>query len=106
MEAFEEHSTYSSAIFLEHVVQFFKLPIECVQTDNGFDFTNRFSNTKRDYKRYLKATAQKLSICHKLIRSYTPRHNSKVERSNRKDQKCFYSKARFYSFVDFQLHVD
>jgi|GEM_PF-966124 len=45
MEAFEEHNTYSSAIFLEHLIKYFKFPIECVQTDNGFEFTNRFANT-------------------------------------------------------------
>ena len=35
VEAFEEHSTYSSMIFLVHLVQAFPMPIECVQTDNG-----------------------------------------------------------------------
>jgi len=106
LEAFEEHSTYSSAVFLEHVVKFFKFPIECVQTDNGFEFTNRFSNTKRDLPTLFEATAQKLGIHHKLIRPYTPRHNGKVERSHREDQKRFYSKAKFYSFADFKYQLD
>jgi hypothetical protein len=35
VEAFEEHSSYSSAQFLEHLVKAFPLPFECVQTDNG-----------------------------------------------------------------------
>ena len=35
VEAFEEHSIYSSMIFLVHLVQAFPMPIECVQTDNG-----------------------------------------------------------------------
>jgi transposase InsO family protein len=106
LEAFEEHSTYSSAVFLEHIVQFFKFPIECVQTDNGFEFTNRFSNTKRDLPTLFEATAQKLGIRHKLIRPYTPRHNGKVERSHREDQKRFYSKAKFYSFADFKHQLE
>ena len=38
-KAFEEHSTYSSMIFLLHLVQAFPMPIECVQTDNGTEFT-------------------------------------------------------------------
>ena len=41
LEAFEEHSTYSSALFLEHLIQAFPFPIECVQTDNGAEFTKR-----------------------------------------------------------------
>ena len=35
VEAFEEHSTYSSSVFLEHFIMHFPMPIECVQTDNG-----------------------------------------------------------------------
>lgn len=106
MEAFEEHNTYSSAVFLEHVVRRFKFPIECVQTDNGFEFTNRFSNTKRDLPTLFEATAVNLGIHHKLIRPYTPRHNGKVERSHREDQKRFYSTAKFYSFADFKLQLE
>ena len=30
---------------------------------------------------------KELNIKHKLIKSYTPRHNGKVERSHRKNQK-------------------
>ena len=32
VEAFEEHSTYSSTIFLVHMLRFFKFQVECVQT--------------------------------------------------------------------------
>ena len=39
VEAFEEHSSYSSLIFLEHLVKAFPCPVECVQTDNGQKFT-------------------------------------------------------------------
>jgi transposase InsO family protein len=40
-------------------------------------------------------------IQHKLIRPYTPRHNGKVERSHREDQKRFYDTHSFYSLADF-----
>jgi hypothetical protein len=43
----------------------------------------------------------KKSYSHKLIRPYTPRHNGKVERSHREDQKRFYSYHSFYSLEDF-----
>lgn len=48
---FDEQSTYSSAQFLKDAVKFFArrgVAIECVQTDNGFEFTNRFSQSKKD----------------------------------------------------------
>lgn len=52
VEAFEEHNTYSSAVFLDHLVKVFPLPIQCVQTDNGSEFTKRFTGTKREEKPY------------------------------------------------------
>ena len=106
LEAFEEHNTYSSTVFLEHLVKYFKFPIECVQTDNGIEFTNRFSSAKRDLPTLFEAKALELGIRHKLIRPYTPRHNGKVERSHREDQKRLYSKAKFYSFSDFKHQLE
>ena len=44
----------------------------------------------------LKPLPPNLGIRHKLIRPYTPRHNGKVERSHREDQKRFYSCHSFY----------
>ena len=42
------------------------------------------------------ATLAQYNIKHKLIRPYTPRHNSKVERSHRKDNEYFYATHTFY----------
>ena len=101
--AYPEQSTYSSADFLEKAVVWFKrrgIRIECVQTDNGTEFTNRFTTTKAKSTLF-EQTAARLGIRHKLIRPYTPRHNGKVERSHREDQKRFYSTHRFYSLADF-----
>ena len=102
--AYPEQSTYSSADFLQKTVAWFKrrgVTVECVQTDNGFEFTNRFSNSKRDIPTRFELTAKKLGIRHKLIRPYTPRHNGKVERSHREDQRRFYDTHRFASLADF-----
>ena len=102
--AYTEQSTYSSADFLRKVVAAFArkgVKVECVQTDNGFEFTNRFSNSKRNLPTLFEATASDLGIRHKLIRPYTPRHNGKVERSHREDQKRFYETHRFGSCNDF-----
>ena len=102
--AYPEQSTYSSTHFLRHVVEAFRrkgITVQCVQTDNGFEFTNRFSNSKRDIPTLFESTAAELGIRHKLIRPYTPRHNGKVERSHREDQKRFYATHRFWSLADF-----
>ena len=39
VEAFEEHNTYSYAVFLDHLLKAFPISIECVQTDNGTEFS-------------------------------------------------------------------
>ena len=101
--AYPEQSTYSSTEFLKKVILEFTrkgIEVECVQTDNGLEFTNRFSSST-DKKTLFETTLQDLGIRHKLIRPYTPRHNGKVERSHREDQKRFYNKHSFYSLEDF-----
>lgn len=108
LAAYPEQSTYSSADFLKRLTKWYArkgIKVECVQTDNGFEFTNRFSNSKRNLPTLFEQTAKKLEIRHKLIRPYTPRHNGKVERSHREDQKRFYSCHSFYSLQDFEKQL-
>lgn len=108
LSAYNEQSTYSSADFLKKVYSFFKhkgVIIECVQTDNGFEFTNRFANSNRELITLFEKTAADLGIRHKLIRPYTPRHNGKVERSHREDQRRFYDTHSFYSLADFAAQL-
>jgi transposase InsO family protein len=100
--AFQEVSTYSSVQFVEAMQKAFPFPVECIQTDNGFEFTNRFGNGKPTlFENRLK----QLNIRHKLIRPFTPRHNGKVERSHRKDNEYFYASRKFYSFDDFKTQL-
>ena len=101
VEAFEEHSTYSSAVFLRHFLERFPMPVECVQTDNGKAFSTSRKETLTLFQRVL----QEYGIRHKLIRPFTPRHNGKVERSHRKDNERFYASHTFYSFEDFSKQL-
>ena len=102
LKAYKEHSTYSSAQFIKYVVEKFPYAIECVQTDNGMEFTNRLNTNKKHRPTLFETTLEQLGIRHKLIRPYTPRHNGKVERSHRKDNEEFYSCHKFYNFSDFE----
>ena len=82
--AYPEQSTYSSADFVKRAILWYQrrgIKVECIQTDNGVEFTNRFSNSKRDIPTLFEATLAREGIRHKLIRPYTPRHNGKVEGS-------------------------
>ena len=105
LEAFKEHSTYSSTQFLLHVAEKFPYTIECVQTDNGFEFTNRMSNSKIKPLTLFEKTLAQMGIRHKLIKPFTPKHNGKVERSHRKDNEEFYARHTFFSFDDFKKQL-
>ena len=80
VEAFEGHSTYSSALFVEHLVKAFPCPIECIQTDNGTEFTNRFT-THRDKPTLFQVRLEQHGIRHKVIRPYTPRWSAATGRT-------------------------
>ena len=104
MKAFDEASTFTSTLFLVNMLKAFPFKVECVQTDNGLEFTKRFasnSNTPTLFERTLK----QLGIQHKLIKPFTPRHNGKVERSHRKDNEYFYATHKFYSLDDLNAQL-
>lgn len=103
IEAFQEHNSYSSMIFLEHMLKAFPFKVECVQTDNGCEFTKRLQ--KENDLTLFEEKLKELGIRHKLIKPYTPRHNGKVERSHRKDNEYFYASHTFYSFDDFKKQL-
>ena len=95
---FDEHTNWNSVRFLHYVRKKFPFNIECVQTDNGMEFTNAllYPGKLSEFEQYLK----KEKIAHKRIRVATPRHNGKVERVHRMDSERFYANKKFYSLED------
>ena len=49
---------------------------------------------------FITALCEELGVEHKCIKPRTPRHNGKVERSHRNDNKRFYKHLQFYSYDD------
>lgn len=98
----KEHSTYESTRFLERLIKVLPFKVECIQTDNGFEFTNRLSWNAgvRKIQTMFEKKLEEIGIRHKLIKPHTPRHNGKVERSHRKDQERFYYEKIFHSLED------
>ena len=91
---YREHNTYSSSLFLCQVVSGYKaigIEVECVQIDNGSEFTKQFSAKDKNNHSMFEETARRLKIKVKRIKPHTPKHNGKVERSHREDQKLLYS---------------
>lgn len=95
---FDEHTSWNAVRFMKHVQKRFPFKIQCVQTDNGVEFTNALLNctSKAQFEEYLESKG----IRHKRIRVATPRHNGKVERVHRIDQERFYEGRMFYSLED------
>jgi transposase InsO family protein len=95
---FEELSSWNAAKFLMMAQNYYPFEVQCVQTDNGREFTNlTYGETKPSvFERY----CRKADIGHKKIRVATPRHNGKVERVHRIDQERFYDGRSFYSVED------
>ena len=100
--ASKEQSTSASAEFVDIIIKKYGFKIECIQTDNGFEFTNRLNWQGTNKKTMFEKKLEELGIRHKLIKPKTPRHNGKVERSHRKDQERFYYNKVFNSFEDFK----
>lgn len=96
LEGYDEHDTYSSALFLKQAVSFYKshgIEVECVQVDNGTEFTKRLVANQDNNLSLFELTAKQLNIRVKYIKPHTPKHNGKVERSHREDQKLLYSEV-------------
>ena len=99
-EMYDEHSTYSAKDFLERLVTAAPFPICKVQTDNGTEFTNALLVSKSEHKTLFEQALGDMDIIYQRIQVATPRHNGKVERQHRCDEKRFYSKLRMYSLED------
>lgn len=98
-EMYDEHSTYSSTDFLKNLILNCPFPIREIQTDNGTEFTRALISD--DGKPSL--FEEMLEVCgikYHRIRVATPRHNGKVERQHRTDEKRFYKKMKMYNLAD------
>lgn len=101
---YESQDSYSTVDFVLRAIIFFGYIPKEIQTDNGFEFTNK--REKKDKTLHLfDELCKELNITHHLIKPRTPRHNGKVERSHRNDQKRFYSHLKFFDLEDLNLQM-
>jgi len=105
-EMYDEHSTYSSSDFLVKLIEWFPFPIREIQTDNGTEFTNALLAKTCTHKSLFEQALENLDIIYHRIRIATPRHNGKVERQHRIDEKRFYKKMKMYSLADGRKQLD
>ena len=93
MYAFEEHTPENTVKFLKMLLKEFPFKIQKIQTDNGTEFTYKYISDNEISP--LDKVLQALKIPHILIPPRAPRHNGKVERSHRNDQRYFYNWETF-----------
>lgn len=98
-EMYDEHSTYSSKEFLTKLVESCPFAIREIQTDNGTEWTKALL-TKKNSPTLFEQQLSDYDILYHRIRVATPRHNGKVERQHRTDEKRFYKQMKMYNLSD------
>ncbi len=111
MKIYKDYGNGSTIRFLEELIKVSPFRIRAIKTDNGSNFTNRYTG-------YLKSIdpmnprlhpfdllCQKLNIIHYLIDPGKPAQNGKVERSHRTDQEMFYERNRFKNLRDLKKKI-
>jgi transposase len=101
LKIYDDYSNLDSINFLKELIHVAPFRIRAIKTDNGSNFTNRYTG-------YLKSTdpmnprlhvldllCQEYNIIHYLIDPGKPAQNGKVERSHRTDQEMFYERNTF-----------
>ena len=89
--------------FLDKMKDYFPFPIDCIQTDNGFEFTNRFNPFKESWDHAMEVWCKQNQIKHKMIPPGVKELNGKVERSHRIDEQYFYWRAPDKSIEGFNM---
>ncbi len=101
LKIYDDFSNYSSIRFLGEVIKLAPFRIRAIKTDNGSNFTNRYtgylksSDPVNPKLHELDLMCQKYNIIHYLIDPGKPAQNGKVERSHRSDQETFYDRITF-----------
>lgn len=86
-------SEYNSFDFLEKMKEDFPFPINTIQTDNGFEFTNRFNHFKENWDHSVSVWCKNNDVIHRCIPPGAKELNGKIERSHRIDEQYFYWRA-------------
>lgn len=97
-KAYLNYNSETTVEFLGALKSHLPFPIQCIQTDNGTEFTNRLVSTLINGQprklHPMELWCQKNNIRQRLIPVGEKELNGKVERSHRMDGEYFYYRAR------------
>lgn len=111
LKIYEDYSNFSSVRFLDELIKVTPFRIRAIKTDNGSNFTNRYTGYQKSSDpmnprlHLLDVVCQRLNIIHYLIDPGKPAQNGKVERSHRTDQEMFYERNEFKTLEDLETKV-
>ena len=111
LKVYDSYSNLHSIDFLEELIKTTPFRIRAIKTDNGSNFTNRYTGYLKSSDPFnprlhdLDILCQRLNIIHYLIDPGKPAQNGKVERSHRSDQETFYDRNDFKTLKDLEIKM-
>jgi len=111
LKIYDNYSNSDSIDFLEELMKVASFRIRAIKTDNGSNFTNRYTGYSKSSDpmnpklHALDILCQKHNIIHYLIDPGKPAQNGKVERSHRTDQEMFYDRNIFRSLKELNQKI-
>jgi len=98
LKIYNNYSNSDSIDFLKELMKIASFRIRAIKTDNGSNFTNRYTGYLKSADpmnpklHALDILCQEYNIIHYLIDHGKPAQNGKIERSHRTDQEMFYDR--------------
>lgn len=111
LEIYDDFGNGSTIDFLKKLIEITPFRIRAIKTDNGSNFTNRYTGYQKSVDPLnpklhpLDLECQRLNIIHYLIDPGKPAQNGKVERSHRTDQEMFYNRRKFKTILGLKLAI-
>lgn len=111
LKIYNNYSNSNSMKFLEELIRVIPFRIRAIKTDNGSNFTNRYTGYSKSSDPLnprlhpLDILCQRYNIIHYLIDPGKPAQNGKVERSHRTDQEMFYERNKFENLKDLNTKI-
>lgn len=111
LRIYNDYSNSNSMKFLEELIRVAPFRIRAIKTDNGGNFTNRYTGYSKSSDPLnprlhpLDVLCQRYNIIHYLIDPGKPAQNGKVERSHRTDQEMFYERNKFENLKDLNKKI-
>lgn len=112
LKVYSSYSNYDSINFLKTLLKVAPFKIRAIKTDNGSNFTNRYTGYPKsndpinprlhDFDLF----CQEYNIIHYLIDPGKPAQNGKVERSHRTDQEMFYDRNKFKTLRELEEKIE